>query len=822
MRAGSSILSVFALSTLLLFCTLAFAETIENNRVIPEVKALRVNPHAPKIDGLLDDPIWNKPELDIIRDFTQRVPDEGKAPSESTHVAIVYDDNAIYFAVWMYDSEPDKIQRQLVRRDRYGEADRVAIRLDPFHDHQTGFGFEINCSGVMIDYTIFNDDHMDEDWDAVWESGVKIQPWGWTCEVKIPYHCLRFPELNEHTWGFDVVRWINRRNESDRWAFTPTKDAGFASNFGHLTGITGIKPARRLEIMPYAVSSLESGPKSIGNSDGKDYFNNTGVDIKYGVTSNLTLDVTVNPDFGQVELDSPVLNLSAFETYYSEKRPFFVEGSSLFNTVYDLFYSRRIGRQPQGGVDDSTYNYSIDRPNATSIISAAKLTGKLANGTSIAFLNAVTANEKQEYNRNILNPDGEVIGTENAFQTIEPKANYSVVRVKQDILKNSSIGIMLTNATQDTYHPSTTGGFDWRLQTNDNNWVFTGQSVFNRNDADNTGFATYCEILKNGGEHWRGEIYGGVKDRYYDLNRMGFSGRNSYRNFGYWIQYKTTQNWWIVRRSWSNFNGYFGWNYDGYNISKGGNYNFQIEFMNYWSWSGGIEMQADEYDDYETRGNGIWEWPQKPTFSFWTDVTTDSRKNIYFSWNPGAGQDREGDWWASYIGAVIRPASNIEVHIGSNYHRTFNATRWVTNDGTRSVFGTLDKDQITPEISCNILFNRNLSLQVSAETLIAGLHYRDFREYKGGKEYIPLDPVADAETLNDLAGLSRNVSSINSTFLLRWEFIPGSTLYLVWTRERYESDKTQDNLDVNRDIKRLFSGGADNVFLVKASYWWNI
>lgn len=813
MRAVSSILPVIALSTLLIIGNTVLAETVEGERVIPEVKATRINPHAPKIDGVMDDAIWHKPELEIIKDFTQRIPDEGQPASESTHVAIVYNDEAIYFGFWLYDSEPDKIQKQLVRRDRYGEADRVAVRLDPFHDHQTGFGFELNCSGVMTDYTISNDNWTDSDWDGVWEGAVQMQPWGWSAEVKIPYHCLRFPDLDEYIWGIDFMRWINHKNEGDRWAFMPTSNAGFASNFGHLTGITGIKPARHLEILPYAVSSLETSPKTEGNADGKDYFNNTGVDVKYGVTSNLTLDVTVNPDFGQVELDSPVLNLSAFETYYSEKRPFFVEGSSMFNTIYDLFYSRRIGRQPRGYVDDSTYSYTVDRPKATSIISAAKLTGKLSNGTSIAVLNAVTSKEIEKY------VDESEIEKE---QTVEPSANYSVLRVKQDIFKNSSIGVMLTNTTQDTYHPSTTGGIDWRLQTNDNDWVFSGMTVFNRNDGVNTGFASYGEITKNGGEHFRGSIYASVKDRYYDLNRVGFSGRNSYRSGGFWVQYKTTKQWWIVRRSWNNFNGYFGWNYDGYNITKGGNFNFSIEFMNYWSWGGGINVQADEYDDYETRGNGIWQWPDNPTYSFWTSVHTDTRKNIYFVLNPGAGQDREGTWWANYMGFTYRPASNIEINVGSNYHRSFNATRWVSNEDSRTIFGSLDKDQISPEISLNIIFNRNLSLQVSAETLIAGLEYRKFREYKGGNEYIPLDPTADADIIDDLSSLNRNYSSINSTVLLRWEYIPGSTLYVVWTRARNETDHDHNNLDVNRDMKRLFSGGADNVFLVKASYWWNI
>ncbi len=840
MWAKSSMLSIFALLTLLLVTSLLNAETTENGRVIPEIKAMRINPHAPKVDGFLDDEIWIKSKINIADEFTQRQPDEGEAPTESTHVAIVYDDEAIYFGFWVYDSEPELIQQQLVRRDRYGEADRVAVRLDPYHDHQTGFGFELNCSGVMIDYTISNDNWTDHDWDGVWEGNVQMQPWGWSAEIKIPYHCLRFPEKEVHTWGVDLVRWINRKNESDRWAFVPVENAGFTSNFGHLTGLEGITPARHLEILPYAVSSVETDDKTQGNPDGKDFFNNTGVDVKYGVSSNLTLDMTINPDFGQVELDRPVLNLSAFETYFSEKRPFFVEGSSMFATRYDLFYSRRIGRQPSRWVDDTTYAYTLDRPKATSIISAAKLTGKLSSGTSIAFLNAVTAEEKEEYfqewTEHVVDPNTgdttEVLHTGTGEQAVETQANYSVLRVKQDILKNSSVGLMLTNASQDARHPATTGGIDWRLQTNDNQWQWSNQVIFNRNNADHTGFGLTGEFQKNGGKYIRGSVYYGIKDPHFNLNRMGYSSRNGYRNFGTWTQLRTTDPFWIFRRTWNNINTYFGWNYEGNNITRGGNFNFHAEFMNYWSIGGGVGVQMDKYDDYETRGNGIWEWPNNPTYNSWFDITTDTRKNIYLSINPGYGTDREGDWWANYIGVTVRPTSNVELDMGVNYHRTFGATRWVSNERyemnpgdtlTRSVFGSLDKDQITPSISTNILFNRNLSLQVSAQVYIAGLNYRDFRFYNGGNEYEAIDPTVDGELYDDLvAGNNYNYSAINSTMILRWEYIPGSTLYLVWTRSRSEVDDQHNNLDINRDINRLFSRGATNIFLIKASYWWNV
>jgi hypothetical protein len=373
------------LFVLVIFCVNSPAdENLITERIIPELRATRINPTAPALDGNLDDPCWHGSDLQLARDFIQREPDEGKAATESTVVAVVYDDHAVYFAFWCYDDEPDKIDRQLVRRDRWGESDVVTVRLDPYHDHQTGYRFDISAAGVMRDCRLYNDINSDYSWDGVWDSAVKMQPWGWSAEIKIPFHSLRFADKPDQTWGMNVTRYISRRNESPWWAFSPSEDGGFVSKFGHLSGLTGIKPSRHLEILPYAMGSIETEPKDESNPDGRGYMKNTGFDLKYGIASNLILDVAVNPDFGQVELDEPVLNLSAYETYYEEKRPFFIEGANLFDTRFGIFYSRRIGRPPNGDIEDEddryydpNFDYYTNYPNAVTILNAAKLTGKL-------------------------------------------------------------------------------------------------------------------------------------------------------------------------------------------------------------------------------------------------------------------------------------------------------------------------------------------------------------------------------------------------------------------------------------------------------------
>lgn len=851
MRVSGQVMSILALSILLLIAAVSADETEKKEINVPELKAYRINPHPPNIDGLMDDPIWKSEGVEFARDFIQRIPDEGQPATESTLVAVVYDDEAIYFAFWNYDSEPDKIQKQLVRRDRYAESDWVAVRIDPYHDHQTGYDFTVSSAGVQRDISIYNDNWTDNSWDAVWESGVQIHPWGWSAEIKIPYHCLRFPEKEEHTWGIDFTRWINRNNEGARWAFTPRSEGGYVSKFGHLSGLTNIKPARHLEIMPFVVSSAELKPTTLG-SDGKDSYANTGVDIKYGLTSNLTLDATFNPDFGQVELDAPVLNLSAFETYYSEKRPFFIEGSSLFNTRFNLFYSRRIGRSPRGGVEHDSLLYSTDRPDASSIIGAAKITGKLAGGTSLAFITAQTAEEYEEFAIGYIDtlgfdsegePIEEYIETSREKQTIEPTANYSVLRLKQDIFNNSSVGIMLTNASQDKRDPVNAGGFDWNLKTNNNRWGFNGQIVYNRSGELNslgeekTGFGFSGEFEKMSGKHFRGSIYVRMLDPYLNLNHLGRSTTNALRSVGSWVQYRTDEPWWIVKRSWHNINSYFGWTYEGLNYNKGGNYNFNIEFTNYWSLGAGANVQAERYDPWELRGNGIWEWPNNPTYSWWASLHTDTRKKWSFTLNPGSGTDREGHWWANYIGFDYRPASNIEVSLGANVHKTVGTTHWVDNVEEVSmsgdtvltaVFGTRNQDRFTPRVTFSYVPSPKLSIQFSAQTYITSVAHSDFRYYRGDNKYEALtnDQSVDSTEASLYQSLSANnnynYSAINSTLLFRWEYMPGSTLYLVWTRSRPEVDMNVNNLDVSRDIKRLFSGKDNNLFLIKASYWWNI
>jgi hypothetical protein len=778
----------------------------QDDRIVPELRANRVNGSSPVIDGDLDDPAWNMADLDYATRFTQREPDEGEAATESTRVAVVYDETAIYFAFWCYDSEPEKVARQLVRRDRSSEADYVRVNLDPYHDHQTGYCFWVNAANVQQDARLFNENWMEYAWDGVWSSAVKMQPWGWSAELRIPYHCIRFARDGERTWGVDFARGINRKTEDVRWAFTPASEGGFVSNFGHLIGLAGIEPASHLELLPYAVSGLEAEPAHRGNPDGRDWNRNLGFDLKYGLATNLTLDATVNPDFGQVELDQPVLNLSAYETWYEERRPFFMEGMELFNTEFQLFYSRRIGRLPSGdAVEDPLYYTRY--PKSTTILGATKLTGKLASGTEMALLSAVTEEEKARYA--VETADGDTVFDEGV---VEPGAAYTVLRIKQDLLTESNVGGMLTLAAQDREHPATTGGIDWRLKTNSGYWTFLGQSVFSRVDNRHSGFGADITFERSAGEHVRGSVGMNWMDRYLQLNRLGYLWRNDFREGWGWLQYRTTDDWWIFRNTWNNVNVYGAWNSDGANISRGWNYNNQIQFVNNWYGWMGFAMDFPKYDDRETRGHGLWEMPD--SWYTWVSFDTDERKKWSFEFDYYYGESRTSPWWAGEVGVRYRPVSNMEFWVHGEYTHDFDQLMWVENpDEETTIFADKDQNIFELEASASVVFRPNLSLQLSTQGLLTGLDYRDYRPYLGGGRYGPLQVGYDHDY---------NYSALNSTLLLRWEYRPGSTLYLVWTRAREEVDEAVNDLNLSRDFERFYSGGGENVFLVKVSYWMNM
>ncbi|MDX1568172.1 MAG: DUF5916 domain-containing protein, partial [Longimicrobiales bacterium] len=414
------------------------------HELAPRAQAIRTSEEM-DVDGRLDEAVWS--EAPAVTDFVQEVPYEGQRATEDTEVRFVYDEDALYIGAVLHDSEP--VSGRLTRRDQgRGDFDYLMIRIDSYHDHETAYVFSTNPSGAILDAAMGSGGGGgpgggigDTSWDPVWSQSSQVTEDGWSFEMRIPFSQLRFSGEEEQVWGLHMTRNIHATQERSVFPFVPVLETGGPSRYAHLEGISGIEPGRRLELLPYVAARGEylqlDSPEGVGFSNpyrsGSDHFADVGMDLKYRLTSNITLDATVNPDFGQVELDPSVINLTAFETRYQEQRPFFVEGADIFNFGEggpggstgrgpQLLYSRRIGRAPQGSVpSDAAFS---DVAAATTILGAAKVTGRTPDGWSLGLMEAVTAEETADFVDGAGDP-GRVV--------VEPLSNYLVGRVRRQI-----------------------------------------------------------------------------------------------------------------------------------------------------------------------------------------------------------------------------------------------------------------------------------------------------------------------------------------------------------------------------------------------------
>ena len=627
-----------------------------------------INPHPPVIDGKLDDPIWQN--LKWGGDFTQREPKEGVPPTQQTAFKITYDNNNLYVGIRAYDTEPDKISRIMCRRD-YFDGDWVEINIDSYHDLRTAFSFSVNAAGVKGDEAISNDGgNWDKSWDPIWYVKTHVDSKGWTAEMKIPFSQLRFANKKEHVWGLQFMRRLYRKNERSIWQFIPKKSAGYVHRFGELRGIMGIQPKRMVQLLPYSVGKLQTFEKEEGNPFSTGRSNNLmgGLDGKIGITNDLTLDFTVNPDFGQVEADPSEVNLTAFESYFDEKRPFFIEGRNILNFKItsggnpyasdNLFYTRRIGRIPQHEPDLEDHEY-MNFPDATTIIGALKLTGKTRKGLSIGILESVTAREHAEIDN---------LG-DRRNQTVEPFTNYFVFRLQKDINQGKTIfGGMFTATNRsinddhlDYLHKAAyTGGFDishtWKKKTYylSLNTVFSlvrgskeaiyetqtsSRRYFQRPDATHvkldpdrtslSGHGGTFSIGKQGGKHWRYSTGITWRSPGLELNDAGYLRRADESMQWLWAQYRITDPFSIFNAVHLNFNQWTGWNFGGDSLYKGANINFYTQFKNQWGFGSGINVNLNELSHSLLRGGPSIKMPGG--WSIWYNIHSNNTKKLNFS-----------------------------------------------------------------------------------------------------------------------------------------------------------------------------------------------
>jgi Domain of unknown function (DUF5916) len=788
----------------------------------------------PNIDGFLNDTAWRM--APPVKDFLQRDPYEGQPATEPTEIRILYDEEALYFGCMMYDSEPDKIVARLTRRDNAIESDAISIRIDSYHDHKTAYEFTILASGVKVDILQFNDANDEDDsWDAVWEVKTQILRTGapaaaidsgnypangWSAEVKIPFDVLRYsPAPNgKNEWGINFIRRLSRKQEHTYWALVRKSQNGSISHFGHLAIDGDLPKPRRLELLPYAVGKNKITDRALTppNASTHDFSSSGGFDLKYGLNSNLTFDLTVNPDFGQVEADPAVLNLTTFETFYPEKRPFFIEGTQILqfttfggNLGPGLFYSRRIGRRPAGETSvsgDSVRNF----PEATSILSAAKITGKTGGGLAMGILQAVTAEE----NATILNPAGKI-----EPQIVEPLSSYSLVRLKQDVWQNSTIGMIATSVAHENRFPAFTGGVDWNLRFQQSTYSIDGFLANSHTTQGATqrisGSAGKIRFGKDGGKHW---LYGMGVDftsRHYNINDIGFFRRPNDHGNTFNLTYKEDQPGQILR-SWSiNGDGHLRWNFDGARIINEYGVSTNWQWLNYWemSLSGRYSFPAD--DDRESRGLGLYRKPRQ--FLATLALETDNRRPLIGLFEQSFLDDAKGMRnWSTAAGAEVRPTTWAELSFQFTYGHTTNREAWVTNltDSTLSpnpisTFGFRDTKGYDLTLRSNLTFTRDLTLQIYEQAFVAKGHYDRFERLLNSTTLVPYNYFGNPDF---------NAKSFNLNVVWRWEYRPGSLLYLVWTQAR-QSDGQNYFSPSSRDFFETSSLPAENVVLLKMSYW---
>ncbi len=854
------------------------------------VRALRVNDQI-EIDGLLDEKVWQEKGCS---DFTQSDPTDGAQPTEKTTVWIAYDDKCLYVAARLYDSEPGSIKSRLGRRDDFVDSDWFIFAVDPYYDRRTGFQFAVNPAGSIVDWTLYNDEWKDTTWDGVWECKTSVDDTGWVVEIKIPYHQLRFPKKDEYVWGVNFRRIIKRKNEKVSLIWVPKEDSGYVSRFADLVGIRGIQPGRHIELLPYTVGQAQFSPAEKGNpfQTGKEFLGNAGFDLKIGLMSNLTLDVTVNPDFGQVEVDPAVMNLSAFETYYSERRPFFIEGSNIFDAFGlggstsnsslnwsspSFFYSRRVGRDPQGNVSRSGY---VNSPDRSTILGAFKLTGKVGKGWNVGFISALTAREYAEVDS----------GTGRFQEEVEPFSYYGVLRAQKEFNEGKQgVGFIATGVIRDLRNENLSDFLNknamslavdgWMFLDNNKTWVINGWlggtriqgsqpailglqrsslHYFQRPDATHlelneeatslSGWGGRITVNKQKGQFLFNAAIG-VLSPGFDPNDVGFQfGKsdiiNAHLLFGYhWPQPgKFFRKWLLFGGPFRNYD--FGGNkiWEGYLVIAEG------QFLNYWDFNSMIAYNPETMSNTLTRGGPLALVPSG--FQIRLGISSDSRKPIVL--NIGTNLYRrptEGYSWSGNVSLRWKPRSNISFSFGPGYYVRKSKTQWVSQVddslmtetfGSRYVFGAYNQRELSSNIRLDWTFTPKLSLQLYLQPYLAVGKYDGFRELAMPKKFayniygegsstisyadeiytVDPDGPGPAEDFS-FSNPDFNMKSLRGTAVLRWEYFPGSILYFVWTQNRVDYANPGD-LNIGRDLGDLFTAPGDNIFLIKVSYRWNM
>ena len=812
-------------------------------------------PQPPRIDGVTNDPAWqNAPKFSGFRQFEPKV---DIAPTYDTEFQVTYDEKNLYVLVRMFDPHPDSIMHALSRRDVRGPSDQIKLLIDSYDDKRSGFEFAVNPDGVKRDFVMSNDGNEDGSWNGVWDVATVVDSLGWVAEFRIPLSQLRYAPADVHTFGFGIWRDIERYRERSSWPLWTPQRSGISSQLGRLTGLQGITSDRRLEVTPYVVAKNEQRVR-VPTGYGRESDLSIGGDLKLGITPNVTLDATVNPDFGQVEADPAVVNLSAFETFYSERRPFFLEGTSLYqfplncyivvdcSTNEGLFYSRRIGRSP---VLRTQYG-DATTANATPIAAAAKVTGRTRGGLSFGLLEALTP---------------EVQGTEG--RTVEPLTNFFVLRAQQDLRGGESgvsliatgVNRALNTLTEPFMHDNAYAtGATFRHRFNKQQYELAGQVAastvigtpasilrtqlgavhYYQQPGDDLEVDTTATSLTGHAEQLKFGKYSGGITRFetsivrqspgFETNDLGFLRRADRLDWSTWGALSWREARGIYRWAQLNGNHWETWNTSGDRLENAFNVNGHMGLNNNWDvhLGGTVSGVTPSYCDRCTRGGPLLR--SSTGFFPWGGFNTDSRKTISGGvWvNLNFSDEGNSHGWSTSPYMNFRLATNLQANLSVNVSKGENDSQWYNNfrDTTTGVthhsFAHLDQRTISMSLRLNYTMTPDLTFEFYGAPFVSTGTYSDFRELSD-------DPRADnyEDRFQPYTPPSIQTAfkftQLRTNAVLRWEYRPGSTMFVVWTHGRQDQDNGTAHQNWSKDYRDLFAMHPNNTFLIKVAHWLN-
>ena len=828
------------------------------DRPLPHLRAVRVA-QSPKLDGKLDDPAWQAAAP--LDSFVQKFPHEGAPPSEQTTIRVVYDRDAIWVGVDCRQRAAPIVGR-LTRRDRPIEADSITIDLDSRRAGTSAFEFAVNAAGALSDSIRFNDTDSSSDWDENWDARVARTPDGWSAELRIPLRILRYDaSLPVQSWGLQARRYISARQETDEWAFIPRTAAGEVSRYGRLDELRALEAPSPIELRPFALGRVRHRDAFSGAlANGWDASGSAGLDVKWHVTQNLTLDATFNPDFGQVEADQVVLNLTTYEIFFPEKRPFFLEGADVFSTPLRLLYTRRIGLAPDAPAlrTDAAYNDQlVDLPSPSTIYGAAKLVGVVGERLTVGALSALIA-------RNTVDVQ---VGEARVSRVAEPLSLFNVLRLRYAAGRNLDIGLMATainrfeptglypfapngtpqyalcpdgslvGATDRCFHDSYVGGPDLRWRSPSGDYVLNAQAIVSgvsngppRLFRDGTwiksgdvGWGGYFDFSKQGGKHWLFDAEYDVAGKTLDYNDVGFMPRQNLHHIDLTGEYRTTEPWGKTLETRWRAEFFDRENFSGLNLARGYQLNSDGKLSNFWGWFAELHYRERHFDDREV-GDGT-ALQREGLIGLELAVNSDARKRVYFELFTQTQLIFDGLHVEADAKLTVRALPQLDFDLLPTGSYDFGEPRFAgagANAG-ELLFGKLTAASVGATLRATYTFTPRLSLQVYAQLFLAYKHYDQFSLFAAAPGQLgPVVRLSDLRATAQLPPVNPDLEEgvFNLNAVLRWEYRLGSVLYVVYTRSQAPDLTLMTGELARLDLGAIRKGPAADVLLIKLTYWW--